>query len=135
MGSLGGVTSPARHDTELLGVELDLRGGSAFGVDSSYEHGIVVLEGAISIDGVTLTPGHLGFVPPGRDALAIEPTEATRAILLGGEPFTERPYLWWNFVARSRAEVEVARREWMDDTGRFGTVDSALARTPAPELD
>jgi hypothetical protein len=40
--------------------------------------------------------------------------------------------MWWNFVARTREEVTAARQAWAGGDERFGDVDSALARVPAP---
>ena len=40
--------------------------------------------------------------------------------------------MWWNFVARSRAEVETASRDWEAEDPRFGRVESPLARIPVP---
>ena len=39
----------------------------------------------------------------------------------------------WNFVGRSRDELVQAARDWNAGHDRFGTVDSPLARIPAPE--
>lgn len=36
--------------------------------------------------------------------------------------------MWWNFVARTRDEVEAAHVDWATDAGRFGRVASALPR-------
>ena len=43
-------------------------------------------------------------------------------------PFEERLLMWWNFVARNRDEIDVAYDDWAADSGRFGSVASALAR-------
>jgi hypothetical protein len=55
-------------------------------------------------------------------------------MLLGGVPFESEIHMWWNFVARSRNEIDQAFNSWRDDDGRFGTVASNLDRinTPAP---
>ncbi len=52
-------------------------------------------------------------------------------LLLGGTPFGEI-LMWWNFVARSRDEMEDAYRDWQAHAERFGTVPSDLARIDAP---
>ena len=45
MGGFGGVDSPARRDTEHMGVELTLRGPSTeVPLRSDYEHALVVLQ-------------------------------------------------------------------------------------------
>ena len=33
-------------------------------------------------------------------------------ILLGGEPFPEPIIMWWNFVARTRDEIDAAHASW-----------------------
>jgi quercetin 2,3-dioxygenase len=52
--------------------------------------------------------------------------EPTRAILLGGEPFEEPIVMWWNFVGRSRAEIDAAYASWSAQDDRFGKVTSTL---------
>jgi hypothetical protein len=54
-------------------------------------------------------------------------------MLLGGEPFEEQILMSWNFVARNRDEMDAAYRSWQSDDGRFGRVNSTLARIPAPD--
>jgi hypothetical protein len=137
MGELEGGTSPARHDTPLLGLDLSIHAAAAIPLRLDFEHALVVLEGAVRIDGAVLEPGHLGYLGAGREHLGIDTREPARAILLGGEPFPETIAMWWNFVGRSRLEFIDAYRSWADDDGRFGTVASPLPRIettrPRPE--
>jgi redox-sensitive bicupin YhaK (pirin superfamily) len=51
---------------------------------------------------------------------------------LGGEPFAEPLLMSWNFVARTRDEIDQARLDWMSGSDRFGPVASSLPRIPAP---
>jgi quercetin 2,3-dioxygenase len=53
-------------------------------------------------------------------------------LLLGGVPFEEELLMWWNFVARSRDEIEEAQRDWNGGHERFGDVESSLSLIPAP---
>jgi hypothetical protein len=55
-------------------------------------------------------------------------------VLIGGKPFAEPILMWWNFVARSRAEIDRAHAHWQAGAERFGRVDSPLPRIPAPPL-
>jgi redox-sensitive bicupin YhaK (pirin superfamily) len=128
MGELDGRASPARHDTPLLGAELSIHSACALPLQPDFEHALIVLEGAVRINGAVLEPGHLGYLESGRDQLDIESLGSTRAILLGGEPFPETIEMWWNFVGRSRQEFIDAYRSWSEDDGRFGTVPSQLPR-------
>ena len=63
-----GVASPARRDTEHMGVELTLRGPSTVvPLRADYEHALVVLEGRVMVDGVVVEPGVLAYLGLGRD--------------------------------------------------------------------
>ena len=63
VGALDGATSPARGARRWWR-HLDLRsaGTSTIPLDPGYEHAVVVLEGAVALDGRDLTPGHLGYL-------------------------------------------------------------------------
>ncbi len=129
VGSFAGAASPARRDTDHIGVELALRPGTTtLPLDRSHEHGLVVVDGPVVVDGSTLSPGAVAYLPAGQDELGLSVDSAGRALLIGGVPFGEEVRMWWNFVARSNEELDAAWRAWADDTGRFGPVGSDLPR-------
>lgn len=131
VGSLLGAESPARVDTPLLGAELDLRGGvTTWPLDPAFEHALVVLDGAIGVDGRGVEPGSLAYLGQGRDEVAFDAVGPARALLLGGEPFGAEVVMWWNFVGRARDEMTDAWRSWQAADDRFGRVESRLARIP-----
>jgi quercetin 2,3-dioxygenase len=131
VGDVGGITSPARRDSELVGAELALRPGrSVVPMSPEFEHAIVVLDGEIAIEGRAVAPGELAYLGLGRDECAFTVGVPTRALLLGGVPFPEPILMWWNFVARTRDEMVAAYTHWSGDDGYFGTVSSPLARIP-----
>jgi redox-sensitive bicupin YhaK (pirin superfamily) len=133
VGDLAGSASTARRDTDHVGVDLDLRPGvTTVPLQRHHEYALVVLAGALTIDGAPVTPGHLAYLGLGRDELALQATEPTRALLLGGAPFEAPVLMWWNFVARTRDEVDAARADWGRGAERFGETGSALARIAAP---
>lgn len=133
VGALAGATSPARHDTPLIGADLALAAGdSELPLDATWEHALVVSAGRVSVDGQAVAPGQLAYLAPGRAALALRAEGPARVLLIGGEPFPEAVLMWWNFVARTRAEVDEARAAWESQTARFGEVRTPLARIPAP---
>lgn len=129
VGDFAGARSPARRDTDHVGVELDLRTGQAvLALDRSFEYGLVALAGEVTVGGRLLAPGHLGYLGIGREEIGLECTGATRLLLLGGVPFAEPVLMWWNYVARDRSEILAAHREWMEAGQRFGSFDSPLPR-------
>jgi redox-sensitive bicupin YhaK (pirin superfamily) len=132
LGEFADQSSPARGDTPLVGVDLDLHGSAALPLRPDWEYAMVVLQGEIAVNGQALVPGRLGYLGEDRSELPIEARERARVVLLGGEPFPDPIIMWWNFVARTQQEVEDAWRAWQaEDADRYGRVDSPLARIPA----
>ncbi|MEV4350960.1 pirin family protein [Actinoplanes sp. NPDC049596] len=100
MGTLLGATSPAACHTPLVGAELALAAGAEVDlpVEEGFEHALLTLDGAPTVDGTTLKPGPLLYAGEGRRHLRLATAEPARLLLLGGEPFEERLVMWWNFV-------------------------------------
>lgn len=133
LGALGDARSAARTDTPLVGAELSFHGGRAsVPLTGGFEHGVVVLGGEVHLGDVALVPGRLAYLAPGREELDLRGTPGTRALLIGGEPFPEALLMWWNFVARTREEMEAARAAWASRDARFGGVATSLGRIEAP---
>jgi redox-sensitive bicupin YhaK (pirin superfamily) len=132
VGDLDGTGSPARHDTPLVGVDLDLRAATTVPLRPDFEYAVVVMRGSVAVDGTPAAPGTLAHLGIGRDEVRIDVTEPTRAILLGGVPFDEPLMMWWNFVARTREELDAAYASWRDQDDRFGRVRSSLPVIPPP---
>jgi redox-sensitive bicupin YhaK (pirin superfamily) len=129
VGEHDGAASPARRDTAHVGVDLDLRpGDTTVELHPDFEYALVVLDGALSFGDRILEPGHLGYFGTARDELRLRAAGASRALLIGGVPFTEPVLMWWNYVARQRAEITDAHEDWTAGSERFGTVASSLPR-------
>lgn len=132
-GDIAGVSSPARQDTPLVGVDAVLRAGeTVLPLRPGFEHAVVVTQGRVLVDGRAVGAGQLAALGAGRDEIGLRADAQARLLLLGGEPFGTAPVMWWNFVARDRDEIAAAYAAWRDRDERFGGVDSRLARIPAP---
>jgi redox-sensitive bicupin YhaK (pirin superfamily) len=128
VGSIERARSSARHDTELVGIELALGRRTTVPLREDFEYALLVMEGGLRVDNVALSGGQLGYLNAGRGEVAIDVAEFTRAMLLGGTPFEEQILMWWNFVARTHEEVDAAFRSWEQADDRFGSVASSLER-------
>jgi len=131
VGEYEGVRSPARHDTPLVGVDLDVHKRTAVPLRRDFEHAIIVLRGSVAISGMPIVPGRLAHLGLGRDEIELDAGEPSRVMLLGGTPFEEPLIMWWNFVARTREEIDAAYASWRDQGDRFGRVRSRLPVIPA----
>jgi hypothetical protein len=132
VGTFEGVASAARRDNDLVGLELMVRGPMTLPLQREYEYAIIVLDGTLLVRDEVLEPGHLGYLPLGDEELFVDASSSARVMVLGGVPFEHDIVMWWNFVARSREEIDEAFEAWKADDGRFGTVASALARVEVP---
>jgi len=122
MGQSGGAVSPARTFSPVVGAEIRLRSQrAAIPLDPSFEHAIYVVEGSLTIEGARVAPDVLAYLGLGRGEIEVAGDAGAIAFLLGGEPFPEEILMWWNFVARTDAEMDSARRDWAAGA-RFGTV-------------
>jgi redox-sensitive bicupin YhaK (pirin superfamily) len=109
-------------------------------LDPSYEHAVTPITGSTTLTGappwpaggITTTPGGLLALGSGRDHVGVHLTADAHLLLIGGPPFAEQPMMWWNFVARTRAELLDAVTGWNNGDPRFGQVSSPLPGEQAP---
>ncbi|WP_439658993.1 pirin family protein [Lentzea sp. HUAS TT2] len=137
LGSLAGSTSPVRTFTPLLGVEIEVSAGASvtLDVDPSFEHGVLLDTGDVTLGSTVLDPGSLGYIGTGRSTLTLSSVAGARVVLLGGVPFGEEIVMWWNFIGRTHDEIAAFREEWQAETDRFGRVVGYPGdRLPAPPL-
>jgi quercetin 2,3-dioxygenase len=145
LGTLIGSSSPATAFSPIVGAQLDLPADAVIDlpITPTFEHGVLLDRGSLSIDGDELPTSHLAFRESGAESLRLAAgPEGARALLIGGAPFDESIVMWWNFIGRSHDEIVAYREEWQADviagataSGPFGVIPeypgSAL---PAPEL-
>jgi quercetin 2,3-dioxygenase len=134
-GAFGDAVGPTLAETPLVGADVSVRpGASAWRLNPRFEHALVVLEGALDVEGNPLEAGLMAYLGVGRAEVGVVAREPSRVLLLGGEPFAEPIVMWWNFVARNREELALARDEWERSGERFGDTGSSLPRIAAPPL-
>ncbi|TPV52051.1 pirin family protein [Pseudarthrobacter phenanthrenivorans] len=127
VGELAGVASPATMYSPIIGADVLCDGAAVLPLNGDFEHGILVLDGGLAVDGQDLPPGPLGYLGRGRDQLQLQALPGTRFLLIGGEPFQEELLMWWNFVGRTHEEVEQARIDW-EAQGDLPETAAAAAR-------
>lgn len=134
-GSMLGRRSLPEFHSPLLGLDVAAEGAARADLPLApgFEHAVLVLSGAVRVQGETLGPDTLLYLGTGRGRVQLECDAASRLMLIGGEPFAEQILLWWNFVARRPEEIEAAGRDW-NEHRHFGEVEgSPSARLTAPQ--
>lgn len=136
VGDLLGHRSPAQTYSPIVGAALsvDRSARLELPLDRSFEHGLLVLSGDLELDGQALQPDTLYYLGMTRDEICLQSRDGARAMLIGGAPFRETILMWWNFVARTPAEVAQAREDW-ENHHSFGEVKAYQGpRLAAPSL-
>lgn len=125
IGEFGDVISDAKVETDLVGVDAELtRGTTSWGLRPDYEYALYVVGGAMNVNGITAGEGQLWELGIGHESLTLSVDDTARVLLLGGQPFDEKLYMWWNFVGRSQEEMLRATQDWSG----YGHSDEAHAR-------
>lgn len=110
IGTAFGATSPIRHPSAPLLVDLELAAGGRVAIpDGEPERGVFVIDGAIEVAGHACVVNQLAVLAPG--PLELCAVAASRVMLIGGPPVGSR-VIDWNFVASSRERLEQARELW-----------------------
>lgn len=128
----GGATrspleSHRSHETLLSGLTVDR-------ALPEFEHGFFLLDGDCAFEGQDIEARTLYYLPPGRSEGEFRSREGSRVLLVGGPPFPEKILMWWNFVARTTAEIKSARADWAERR-RFGSIRRHSGeRIEAPEM-
>lgn len=134
-GSFAGQTSPARHHSPIVGVDLlfDSAGATEVPLDVDFEYAVVPLTGSFDWEGEALDKQRWLYLPPGSERVTLRTSAGARLMLVGGAP-CDPIIIWWNFVARTSAELEAARADWVARR-RFGVVEGwGATRLTAPQL-
>lgn len=120
MGELWGRRAPTTTYADTIYAEIVLTEGGAIPLDAEAdERAVMLVDGEASVDGIALSPYQLAVLAPGK-TMKLASERGGRVMLLGGEAFTTKRHVWWNFVSSDRERIRQAKEDW--EQGRFPTV-------------
>ena len=112
VGELHGKRSPVTTFSAMFYADAGMAAGSTLPLDTEHvDRSLYVVSGRIQVAGVDYQAGQLLVFKPGIP-LSVRALEASRLMLLGGEPMDGPRYIWWNFVSSSKERIEQARADW-----------------------
>lgn len=112
--------SPVTIFSPLFYVEARMQAGSRFTMPAQYaERALYLVQGAVRIGDTAISPATMPVFAPG-ETITVEATAPALVMLMGGDPFPEPRYIWWNFVSSDEEAIEAAKSDW--EAGRFGLV-------------
>lgn len=130
-GSAFGKTSKLKAYSPMSFLVMDAVGSGTFKYDKipGHEHAIYVVKGSLKVGDTTFYTNEMIVFEKGSD-IELSYTEGSLFALVGGEPFPEPRYIWWNLVSSSKEKIEIAKKAWID--GSFPQVPGDLEKIPVP---
>lgn len=130
-GSAFGKSSPVPVYSPLFYLEGKYQNQERFElpIEAGSEGAVYVAKGEIVVDGQFVTANQLVCFKPGV-ALEFEAVGEAHVMILGGEIFPEKRFIFWNFVSSSQERIEQAKKDWQDQ--KFGQVINETEFIPLP---
>ncbi|MFI4938214.1 MAG: pirin family protein [Candidatus Berkiellales bacterium] len=122
-GELLGERASTKTYTPLVGLDVHTMKETegSIPLNPLFEYGVLLISERAEVEGEDLTIDSLLYLGCGRTELKIRAPKNAHLIIVGGKPFDEEILIWWNFVARSKAEMEQATTAWQT-SDYFGEV-------------
>jgi len=112
MGTLWGATAATPQHSPTIYADIELGAGGAIPIDSDAdERAVMLVGGGAELDGQPLDLFALYLLRPGHKA-RLSSGSGGRLMLMGGQAFPTRRYVFWNFVSSSRDRINQAKQDW-----------------------
>ena len=112
MGTLWGATAATPQHSATIYADIALGPDGSIPIDSDAdERAAMLVGGEAKLDGQALDLFALYILRPGHVA-RLSSASGARLMLMGGQAFTTRRYVFWNFVSSSRDRINQAKEDW-----------------------
>jgi redox-sensitive bicupin YhaK (pirin superfamily) len=112
IGTLWGATAATPQHSATIYADILLGGGGSVPVEpGADERAVMLVGGEAELDGEALQLYALYVLRPGHEA-RLSSAAGGRLMLLGGQAFSTRRYVFWNFVSSSRDRINQAKADW-----------------------
>lgn len=131
VGAMDGLASPVKTMSDMIYAEIILTPGGRYRVPSEQvERAFYLVDGSLTVDGQLFTPSELVILKPHAE-IVLTSESGARLVVIGGEPFPEQRFIYWNFVSSRPERIEQAKRDWRER--RFASVPGEQEFIPLPE--
>ncbi len=111
MGTLWGATAATPQHSPTIYADIELTGGSIPIEGQADERAVMLVGGEAQLDDEKLELFALYVLRPGYEA-RLSSSAGGRVMLMGGQAFSTRRYVFWNFVSSSRDRINQAKADW-----------------------
>ena len=128
--------APTLQFSPLVGMDLqaDSKATTRLEMRPDFEYGVFVLQGAAQVDDEQIQLNELLYLGEGLETLQLTLEAGSRVLLLGGAKLNEPVMMWWNFIGRSKEEIQSLITAWNSGDERFGRVDDDREPVPSPPI-
>lgn len=133
MGSAFEVNSPVPTLSPTLYLDVQIAAHSTWQLPMlAQEQAIYLISGEIQMNEEVVNPHQMQLIDSTARISTL--TQASRLVVIGGEPLGHR-FIWWNFVASKKEDIVLAAQAWeaQDDTAGMGQVAGENERIPLPK--
>ena len=131
VGRMDGLAAPVKTLSEMIYAEIAMPPGTRYRVPSEQvERAFYLIEGGVTVDGQPFAPSELVILKPHAE-IVLASERGARLVLVGGEPFPEQRFIYWNFVSSRAERIEQAKADWRAQA--FATVPGEHEYIPLPE--
>ena len=112
MGTLWGATAATPQHSPTIYADVELGSDAAIPIEADAdERAVMLVGGEAALDGQLLDLFTLYVLRPGHEA-RLTSASGGRVMLMGGQAFSTRRYVFWNFVSSSRDRINQAKEDW-----------------------
>lgn len=131
-GEALGKKSPVHVYSKMFFLELKTKSKTHIDIckDMFGEVGVYILQGNLIHDGVEYKPKQL-IVPEEATAFEFELQSDSIIYIIGGLPFPEERFIYWNFVSSDKTLIENAKEMWSDH--KFSEIPGETGFVPLPK--
>lgn len=131
IGEYGSIRSPVHTKWKTLFMDIlsekDLKTKLSF---NEVELALFLVSGKAKVNGQDLIIDDLIVIENPKE-VEVEFYKDTRFVVIGGDPFPEERFLYWNFVSTSKERLRKAAEDWKDQ--KFAKVPGETEYIPLPE--
>lgn len=132
IGEAFGVHSPVTTFAPTIYLDVALTAGASFILPAlAQELAVYLVDAGAEIDGTAVDAHTMTLLPEGQGG-TVTVRQATRLMVIGGDPLDGPRYITWNFVSSRRERILEAGADW--SAQRMGHVPGETEFIPLPSV-
>ena len=115
VGAMDGLVSPVKTLSEMIYAEIVMAPAARYRIPGEQvERAFYLIDGAVTVDRQPFAPSELVILKPHAEIVLAAGESGARLVLVGGEPFPEQRFIYWNFVSSRADRIEQAKKDWRE---------------------